>query len=234
MTQSDFPFGPAAEDEFSEQPPVERSDETRTNILIGAGGALAAIAMAAGFLVFASGDDAGDVIAAAPAGPRTPIAVQPSPTKAPANQPRIEPEPVAEPVGRDPFAPLYRPPVPVVAPTAPVAVVPGAPVGPAVPGDTTTSGGTTTGGMPVGGTAGQPAPSDPQPTSHQLRMVRVYQSGGIWHTELTLDGRVYRPKVGETFAESFQLVSTQESCGSFLFGDERFDLCVGEITVRQQ
>ena len=258
MTESAFPFGAATDDESEAPTPAEHSDETRTNILIGAGGALAAIAMAAGFLVFAGGDDSDEqFLAAAPPAPGSAAPAAPKPTTPSTAAPRVEPPPVAAPVGRDPFAPLYRPPVPVAAAAVPVGTVV-APIG--------GTGGT--GGIvaPIGGTgttgigtapvapqgpqapaqpvqpaqpaarpqAQQPAPTDPQPVSHQLRMVRVYQANGVWFTELTLDGRVYRPAVGETFAESFQLVSTQDSCGSYLFGDERFDLCVGEITVRQK
>jgi hypothetical protein len=37
---------------------------------------------------------------------------------------------------------------------------------------------------------------------------------------------------GATFATNFKVVSLQGQCGTFLFGDERFQLCKGEEVLK--
>ena len=37
---------------------------------------------------------------------------------------------------------------------------------------------------------------------------------------------------GEVFAGSYKVVSLAGTCGSFLFGDERFRLCKGEEVLK--
>ena len=37
---------------------------------------------------------------------------------------------------------------------------------------------------------------------------------------------------GEQFAGSYKVVSLEGTCGSFLFGDERFRLCKGEEVLK--
>jgi hypothetical protein len=38
--------------------------------------------------------------------------------------------------------------------------------------------------------------------------------------------------VGDTFATSYKVVSLNEPCGQFLFGDSPFQLCEGEETIK--
>jgi hypothetical protein len=43
---------------------------------------------------------------------------------------------------------------------------------------------------------------------------------------------VYTAQEGETFADSFQLVSASGRCATMLFGDDQFTLCEGEEILK--
>jgi hypothetical protein len=119
----------------------------------------------------------------------------------------------------------------------------------AVPGTTPTdgSGGTTattapggTGGttettVPDGGTGGggaSGAGTEPR-ASQRVALLDVYQQNGATVADVRVNSTVYTQLApGEEFAGSYQVVSLQGTCGSFLFGDERFRLCKGEEVLK--
>jgi hypothetical protein len=95
-------------------------------------------------------------------------------------------------------------------------------------GTTVAGGGSSTGG---GGTSGGAA-TEPR-RSQRVALVSVYQSGGKTVADVRVNDTVY-PKLapGDTFATNYKVVSLQGNCGTFLFGDERFQLCEGEEVLK--
>jgi hypothetical protein len=86
---------------------------------------------------------------------------------------------------------------------------------------------TTVGGGAVGGSATEPR------RTQRVALLNVYQSGGRTVADVRVNDTVY-PKLapGASFATNFKVVSLQGNCGTFLFGDERFQLCKGEEVLK--
>lgn len=53
------------------------------------------------------------------------------------------------------------------------------------------------------------------------------QSGKLVAT-VDVNGKDYNASEGQTFANNFSVVELSSSCGTFVFGDERFSLCIGQ------
>jgi hypothetical protein len=117
----------------------------------------------------------------------------------------------------------------------------GATTGTTVAGGTVaTTGGTVPGGggattattVAGGGGASGGAATEPR-RSQRVALLNVYQSGGRTVADVRVNDTVYtRLAPGATFASNFQVVSLQGQCGTFLFGDERFQLCKGEEVLK--
>jgi hypothetical protein len=119
--------------------------------------------------------------------------------------------------GKDPFQPL-------------VVSAPGGSTG-------GTTGGTT--GGSTGGSTGNPAPT---PTgsitgvnggnsgtpSTTVTLIDIRKVSGKLVATVDVDGKDYNAGVGQTFAQNFRVLSLNTSCGTFVFGDERFSLCKGQ------
>jgi hypothetical protein len=118
--------------------------------------------------------------------------------------------------GRDPFS------VPPGLSPSPSPTVPGGTVSPSP----------TDGGGGGGGT-GTPSPTAPGDGSSQnvggstVVLLDIFQRDGATHVQVEVDGTVYDVVVGEQFASGrFELRSVGGNCATFLFGDERFTLCI--------
>ncbi|MBV8160328.1 MAG: hypothetical protein JO265_05340 [Acidimicrobiia bacterium] len=123
-------------------------------------------------------------------------------------------------MGKDPFAPLMSPATPGGGGATPTTVAGGGTTG----ATTTTVAGA---GGASGGTATQPLPSQ------RVALLNIYVKGGATVADVRVDDTVYTGVApGQTFASNFQLVSLQGQCGTFLFGDERFQLCKGEEVLK--
>ena len=106
--------------------------------------------------------------------------------------------------------------------------------------------GTTGTGGPTGptGTGGPTGPTGPtgSPTStptlpptngsstvvggHSVVLIDTYTANGVQHASVSVDGTVYHPAEGDTFAGgNFELRDVAGDCATFLFGDESFTLC---------
>ena len=104
----------------------------------------------------------------------------------------------------------------------------------AVPAGTGGTGGTT-------GTTGNPAPT-PTPTGSitgvnggnnsssavTVTLLDIRKQGGKLVATVDVNGRDYNASQGQTFADNFRVLSLSSSCGTFVFGDERFSLCIGQ------
>jgi len=61
---------------------------------------------------------------------------------------------------------------------------------------------------------------------HTVVLESVFSEGGVQHSQVEVDGTVYRPPVGGRFDNGqFKLVSTSGNCATMLFGDQSFTLC---------
>jgi hypothetical protein len=94
---------------------------------------------------------------------------------------------------------------------------------------------------PTGPTGtGSPAPTGPTGTSspppsngsstviggHSVVLIDTYTANGVQHASVSVDGTVYHPAEGDTFAGgNFELRDVAGDCATFLFGDESFTLC---------
>jgi hypothetical protein len=105
-------------------------------------------------------------------------------------------------VGRDPFKPL----VTVVPPPATAA--------------TTATTSTT------------PSSTSTPPASTPVSLQKVYSQNGKAFAQTMINGTVYKPTVGQTFAGTFQLLSVSGKTATFVQGDEQFSLSVGQVVVR--
>ena len=136
--------------------------------------------------------------------------------------------------GRDPFS--LPPQFQTIAPPSGV-TGPGPTGGGGVTGPGPTGGGGVTGPGPTGGggvTGPGPTGSTNPPTNgsttvnggHTVVLIDTFTSNGVSHATVEVDGIVYNPAEGATFAGgNFELRDVAGNCATFLFGDESFTLC---------
>ena len=162
-----------------------------------------------------------------------PLSVGPSTSGGPTGVPTVGPSgsatpsgggPVPSPIfsGRDPFS-------------LPPQFVTGSPTGPSgSTGTTTPPTGPTGTGSPTGssgstGSTGSPSPSNGASAvvgGHTVVLIDTYTTNGVQHATVSVDGTVYHPAQGDTFAGgNFQLRDVAGNCATFLFGSESFTLC---------
>jgi len=128
--------------------------------------------------------------------------------------------------GKNPFTPLANPASPTGGGTSPTTPAGGG----ATAGGGTGAGGAT--GTTVAPGASGGAATAPRP-SERVALINVYTKNGKTVADVRVNDTVYTAIApGQTFATNFQLVSLQGQCGTFLFGDERFQLCKGEEVLK--
>jgi hypothetical protein len=88
-------------------------------------------------------------------------------------------------------------------------------------------------GSPAGSPTGTPSPTTPGNGSSQnvggatVVLLDIFQRDGATRVQVEVDGTVFDVGIGERFAGGrFELRSVADSCATFLFGDERFTLCI--------
>jgi hypothetical protein len=145
---------------------------------------------------------------------------RPSATPTPTPTPTATQTPVAQFAGRDPFS------------TPPEFLVGGTPSGPG--GSTSTASSPGGSSSSPGGSTTSPPPSQPGGGSssnlggHSVVLLDVFSRGGVGQAQVEIDGVVYTVAVGERFGPGnrFELRSVSGNCGTFVFGDESFTLCI--------
>jgi hypothetical protein len=95
-----------------------------------------------------------------------------------------------------------------------------------------TTQGTTGDTTGVGGSAAPSGGGGESVGGHRVRLVDVFTQNGRQRAQVQVDGTVYTVDEGETFAESFQLMSISGECATMLFGDDQFTLCEGEEILK--
>ncbi len=61
-----------------------------------------------------------------------------------------------------------------------------------------------------------------------VTLVDIRKQSGKLVATVDVNGKDYNASEGQTFASNFRVLSLNSSCGTFVFGDERFSLCIGQ------
>ncbi|HLW18361.1 MAG TPA: hypothetical protein VKV69_13485, partial [Actinomycetota bacterium] len=61
-----------------------------------------------------------------------------------------------------------------------------------------------------------------------VTLIDIRKTSGKLVATVDVNGKDYNASEGQTFATNFQVLSLSSSCGTFVFGDERFSLCIGQ------
>lgn len=204
MSESAFPLAPQGEAAVA---PVEESEvaenKRRMLLLVGGVAALLVLVVAAYFLFLKGGSSDSSSSGLVPTHHVTKTA-DAAKKPAAAAAAKTVPSTFNNVLARDPFKPLYVPPPPP----------PAAPAG-ATAASTTTSTTTT-------------SSSSAQPVS----LVKVYSKNGKTYAQTKIGNTVYAPAVGQTFAGTYQLLSTSGKTATFVQGDEQFSLSVGQVVLK--
>jgi len=231
MSEPSFPFqgtqvadGQAADFE-------EARSNRRTVLILAVVGVLVLGALAY-FFVFSGGDDAVEDAAPVRRSPGVVATPEPVATPAPVKAPKLS----KKSIGKDPFKALVAPAVESGGGAAPVAGVPG--VTPVVGGGAPVNQPATGGGTPAGGSTGGGSTGgtgeDPGASTKPLTVKVVAVTADNSSARVTVGTKVYSVAVGDVFGTYFKALRLKNGkCGSFQYGDERFDLCEGETSKMQ-
>ena len=141
-----------------------------------------------------------------------------TPTSTPTVAPTTTPTPVAQFTGRDPFS---TPPQFLVATaTSGTGSSSGSSSGPGSSSSTST---------PTSATPTQPGGgSSANLGGHSVVLLDTFRVSGTDRAQVEIDGVVYNVSVGERFGPGnrFELRSVSGNCGTFVFGDQSFTLCI--------
>ncbi|TMK53009.1 MAG: hypothetical protein E6G59_06735 [Actinobacteria bacterium] len=61
-----------------------------------------------------------------------------------------------------------------------------------------------------------------------VTLVDIRKQSGKLVATVDVNGKDYNVSEGQTFADNFRVIELSSSCGTFVFGDERFSLCKGQ------
>jgi hypothetical protein len=88
------------------------------------------------------------------------------------------------------------------------------------------------------GGGGTPSPGATPPSSggssgsQRVTLVDISGSGSNRTATVEVNSTEYQVKEGETFADSYRVKDLTSRCGTFVFGDEQFTLCVGQEVLK--
>ena len=144
-----------------------------------------------------------------------------TPTLAPTVTPTTTPTPVARFTGRDPFS---TPPQFLVA------------TGTSGTGSSSSGGSSSSSSSSGSGSSSSSSPPPTQPGGgssenlggHTVVLLDTFKVSGTDRAQVEIDGVVYNVAVGEQFGPGnrFELRSVSGNCGTFVFGDQSFTLCI--------
>ena len=98
--------------------------------------------------------------------------------------------------------------------------------------DTAAGGGGGGGGLaPSPGATEQPS-SGGTSGSQRVTLIDISGSGANRTATVEVNSTEYQVKEGDTFAESYRVKDLTSTCGTFVFGDEQFTLCVGQEVLK--
>lgn len=199
---------------------IREARSPRERLMLIVLGVVAVAALAYFLFLRPSGDEG---VPAARPRPQPTATASASPTASPTAQPSAVPTPspsespprftIDTVQGRDPFLPLI---VPDTAPT-----------GEPTPGATTSP---SPGGSPSPTTS--PTGGGGSSAARRVTLLAIATESGQREARVRVDDSEYVVAQGETFATNFRVVELTERCGTFVHGDERFTLCVGEQVLK--
>jgi hypothetical protein len=194
--------------------PVERRSNRRALVLAAGGLAVVlVVVVVATVLGGGGGGGGGELPAPRAAGPRA--ATTTTAPLAPGERPGETFEVFAT---KNPFTPLVGTTPGTTPTTAPGTTAPGGPT-------TTVAGG-------VGEATTTTAGVEPR-RAQRVALLEIFTDGGERVATVRVNDTVYeRLRPGDTFAVNYKVVALEERCGTFLFGDDRFRLCVGEEVLK--
>jgi hypothetical protein len=79
---------------------------------------------------------------------------------------------------------------------------------------------------------GTPGSSGGATGGQRVTLVDISGSGSDRTATVEIDSTEYQVQAGDTFAGSYRLKSLTSECGTFVFGDESFTLCVGQEVLK--
>lgn len=82
-------------------------------------------------------------------------------------------------------------------------------------------------GATPGGTASPGATGGPS-TGQRVVLLDIFTRDGMRFASIEVDGRVHNVKEGDTFEDTYRVVSITDECVTLVKGDERFTLCIGQ------
>jgi hypothetical protein len=71
-----------------------------------------------------------------------------------------------------------------------------------------------------------------EPSGTRVQLVAITDVGGVLRATVIVDSTTYDVGVGDSFAESFMVVSLDTDSGVFLYGDNAFELSVGQEILK--
>ncbi|MCB0990870.1 MAG: hypothetical protein KDB16_07820 [Acidimicrobiales bacterium] len=102
-------------------------------------------------------------------------------------------------------------------------------------GTTPTSEGSTGTDGQTGDTTTTTAPIETDPVRNQsVALIEVFDDAGTVTATVRVGSTVYRVQQGQTFDGAYQVLSLDlgTGCGSFMYGDSRFNLCEGQEILK--
>ena len=159
-----------------------------------------------------------------------PLSVGPSTSGGPTGVPTVGPSGSATPSGGGPTpSPIFSGRDPFSLPPQFVTQSPGGPSGPSGPTGPTGTGSPTGPSGPTGTGSPTSSPSNGASTvigGHTVVLIDTSTSNGVQKATVEVDGTVYHPSEGATFAGgNFQLRDVAGNCATFLYGAQSFTLC---------
>ena len=90
------------------------------------------------------------------------------------------------------------------------------------------------GGPTPGATPSAGGPTGPNPTGEQRRvtLIDIFEEDDELQATVQVGGTDYTVGEGDVFATNFRVADLNDRCGTFLFGDERFTLCIGQEVLK--
>jgi len=75
---------------------------------------------------------------------------------------------------------------------------------------------------------GTARPTDGDGETKTVALLDIFTADGERMATVEVDGQEFTVVEGDVFADNFRVIELTKRCGTFVFGDERFTLCIGQ------
>ncbi|MHB8511335.1 MAG: hypothetical protein ACYDCC_04065 [Actinomycetota bacterium] len=83
-------------------------------------------------------------------------------------------------------------------------------------------------GLPTPGPGASPQPTGGTPGHSKVVLLDIFMENGVRFASVQVDGQTHNVKEGDTFANVYRVITITDQCATFVQGDERFTLCIGQ------